>query len=118
VPHICYQISTRGQRPNTELIVETFGPDALTSRGLVKIEPTLQLPGHQDIFIIGDVIDRNEQKQAYKAQAHADTAVANILSLLRGKAKLKKYTGTVEFLCLTNGKVSICILSILHLCVA
>lgn len=105
-------MSTRGQRPNTELFVESFGQDTLTSRGLIKVEPTLQLPGHQDIFVIGDVIDWNEQKQSFKAQAHADIAVANVLSLLKGQKKLKKYTGIFELIVLTNGRVSVCILDV------
>ncbi|KAF9454135.1 FAD/NAD(P)-binding domain-containing protein [Macrolepiota fuliginosa MF-IS2] len=97
-------ISTRGQRPNTELFVESFGQESLTSRGLVKVEATLQLPGHKDIFVIGDVIDWDEQKQSIKAQAHADIAVANVLSQLKGQMKLKKYTGTLEMIFLTNGR--------------
>ncbi|KAF5352398.1 hypothetical protein D9756_005947 [Leucocoprinus leucothites] len=97
-------LSTRGQRPNSELIAESFGADTLNSRRLVKVEHTLQLKGHQDIFVIGDVIDWNEQKQAFKAQAHADIAVGNLLSLLKGQNKFKKYTGSFEFLFLTNGK--------------
>ncbi|KXN88798.1 hypothetical protein AN958_06667 [Leucoagaricus sp. SymC.cos] len=97
-------VSTRGQRPNTELIQETFGMEALTSRGLVKIEATFQLPGHRNIFVIGDVVDWNEQKQSLKANAHADIAVTNILSLLNGRTSLKKYTGSLELLVLTNGR--------------
>jgi len=97
-------VSTRGQKPNTDLFAESFGKDTLTERKLIKVEPTLQLPGHQDIFVVGDVIDWKEQKQAFKAQAHADIAVANALSLLKGQKSSKKYTGSTEFLFLSNGR--------------
>lgn len=101
------QVSTRGQKPNTELIAESFGKDTLTSQRLVKVEPTLQLPGHKDIFVIGDVIDWKEQKQALKALAHADIAVANLISQLEGRRHSKKYTGSTELLFLSNGRVSL-----------
>lgn len=98
-------ISSRGQRPNTEIFTESFGHGTLTSRGLVKVEPTLQLPGHQDIFVIGDVIDWDEQKQVFKAQRHADVAVANVLAMINGQAgNLKQYKGSPELIILVNGR--------------
>ncbi|KAJ3561675.1 hypothetical protein NP233_g10050 [Leucocoprinus birnbaumii] len=97
-------ISTRGQRPNTELISDSFGADALTSSGHVKVESTLQLPGHKDIFVMGDVIDWKEQKQAFKAGNHAAVVVANVLALINGQKNLKRYSGSPEFLFVTNGK--------------
>lgn len=68
----------RGPRPNTDFI-STLGPDTLTDRGTVKVQPTLQLLHYPTIYAAGDVIDWNEQKQAVKGYWHAAVVVANIL---------------------------------------
>jgi len=74
----------------------------------VKVEPTLQLPGQRDIFAIGDIIDWDEQKQLAKAHAHAEVVIPNVIALLNDQSsKLKAYKGTVEYLALINGSVSL-----------
>jgi NADH dehydrogenase FAD-containing subunit len=71
----------------------------------VRVEPTLQLIGHDNIFVIGDVIDWNEQKQAAKANVHADLIVPNVLAILQGKTPRNKYKGSMEGIFVSNGKV-------------
>jgi NADH dehydrogenase FAD-containing subunit len=70
------------------------------------VEPTLQLVGHKDIFVIGDIIDWDEQKQAAKANVHANLIVPNVLSVLQDKAAQNKYKGSMEAIFVSNGKVS------------
>ncbi|KDR73138.1 hypothetical protein GALMADRAFT_125165 [Galerina marginata CBS 339.88] len=95
-------VPTRGPRPNTKF-VQSLGPNALTSAGYIKVTPTLQVPDHPHIFAGGDVIDWNEQKQAFKAQAHASVIAKNVLSLLNEKS-LVPYKTAFEGVLLTNGK--------------
>uniref|UniRef100_A0A0W0FF03 FAD/NAD(P)-binding domain-containing protein n=1 Tax=Moniliophthora roreri TaxID=221103 RepID=A0A0W0FF03_MONRR len=84
----------------------TCGPDTLTSRGFVKVKPTLQLPQHPNIFAAGDIIDWNEQKQAAKIKAHVSVVLKNITSYLSGKTITNKYKGSTELIIITNGKAS------------
>jgi NADH dehydrogenase FAD-containing subunit len=60
---------------------------------------------YRDIFAVGDAIDTVEQKQISKARAHADIVSANIVAYLSG-GDLKSYKGSIEFIIVTNGKVS------------
>jgi len=96
-------VLTTGPRPNTSFI-STLGPDALTDRGTVRVNPTLQLVSHPDIYAAGDVIDWAEQKQAAKAGAHAAVIIANILSAVAGKTPTTQYKGSLELIVITNGK--------------
>lgn len=107
--HFSPQLTTRGPRPNTEFIATSLGPDTLTKGGLVKITPTLQLAAYPDIYALGDVLDLPEQKQIAKATSHASIVSTNILRSVDGKGKkLKEYSGSVEMIVVTNGRVSYC----------
>jgi len=96
-------VTTRGSRPNTAFL-SSLGPKTLTSKGHVKIRPTLQLLAHSDIFALGDVLDVEEQKQAGKVHAHAKVVAANVLSVLEDKEPKSVYKGSIEMIVVTNGK--------------
>ncbi|KAG6844176.1 hypothetical protein H0H87_009146 [Tephrocybe sp. NHM501043] len=98
-------IQTRGPRPNTAIVSAALGDASLSSVGLIKVRPTLQLVEHNNIFAAGDVIDWKEQKQSIKASAHGRLVAANIQALLNNKA-LKPYQGSTEMIVITNGKNS------------
>ncbi|KAJ7070851.1 FAD/NAD(P)-binding domain-containing protein [Mycena amicta] len=97
-------IPTRGPRPKTAFIEKSLGSSVLDERGQVKVQPTLQLLDHPNIFAVGDVINYVEQKQVMKAMAHAGIVAANIISLLSGSSALKPYKGSTEIILVTNGK--------------
>lgn len=88
------------------MIGESLGNNVLTARKNVKVLPTLQLPAHPSIFALGDIIDWNEQKQAFKSYSHGSVITANILSLLSGSKAQKKYKTGTEIIIVTNGRVS------------
>ncbi|KAG6840624.1 hypothetical protein C0991_005476 [Blastosporella zonata] len=98
-------IQARGPRPNTAFVSEALGTAALSSLGLIKVRPTLQLPQYDNIFAAGDVIDWKEQKQSAKAAVHGAIVAANIQALLNNKS-LKPYKGSMEMIVITNGKAS------------
>jgi len=77
----------------------------LTDTGFVKVQPTLQLSTHPEIFAVGDVVDLPEQKQLFKAQRHAAIVAANIVAYLRGRP-LKPYKGDPEVIFISIGKVN------------
>lgn len=87
------QIPTRGGPPNTEFIA------------------SLQLTGYPGIFAAGDITDCKEVKQVAN-YGHSKTIVANIVSFLDGKRLQAQYKPMFEFIFLTNGAVSVSVLSI------
>ncbi|KAF5381835.1 hypothetical protein D9757_008355 [Collybiopsis confluens] len=110
-------IPTWGARPNTSYLP----PNLLSSTGYVQVLPTLQLPGHPNIFALGDIIDWDEQKSARKAaNVQAPKVQANIIEYLQlaeaagessgvvdlaASRKSAKYAGGTEMSIITNGKV-------------
>jgi NADH dehydrogenase FAD-containing subunit len=76
----------------------------LTNDGFVRVQPTLQLNGHPNIFSGGDVIEWAEQRQEAKAGKHASIIAANVVAYLEGKS-LQEYKGSVEMIAITNGRV-------------
>lgn len=100
------QMSTIGPQPNTEFIAKSLGSDALTDNGCIKVEPTLQLLKHPEIYAVGDVVDYPEQKQYMKAVNHANIVAANIIASIQNKP-LSPYKGSTEMIVITIGKVSI-----------
>jgi len=99
-------VPIRGPRPNTKFIGESLGSDTLSASGYVKVQPSLQLFGHPNIFSAGDVIDWQEEKQAVKVMSQAPIAANNIAAVLSGNtAALKQYKGSSEMIVVTNGKV-------------
>ncbi|KIY62463.1 FAD/NAD(P)-binding domain-containing protein [Cylindrobasidium torrendii FP15055 ss-10] len=98
-------VSTRGGLPNTAFL-KTLDPSILSSSGHVKVKPTLQVQGHDDIYVMGDIIEWEEQRNAIKAQAHMGIVVPNILSSVAGNPPTKEYKGSYEIIALTNGRNS------------
>ncbi|KII93158.1 hypothetical protein PLICRDRAFT_101083 [Plicaturopsis crispa FD-325 SS-3] len=88
---------------NTEFI-QSLGPDVLTRDGYIRVRPTLQLVGADDIFAVGDAIDWEEKKQVVKVHGHVAVAVPNILSYVAGQPVAKQYKGSFELAIITNGK--------------
>jgi len=76
-------IQSTGGKVNSQ-VLEKLVP-TLISRNGVKVEPTLQLPGYKNIYVIGDLADLPEQKQAMKAPNHAAIASKNVLASINGK---------------------------------
>lgn len=100
------QVQTRGTRPNTEFVAASIGAASLSSNGLIRVRPTLQLVDYDNIFAAGDIIDWKEQKQAPKARTHGEIAAANVLAIIQ-KRPLKPYKGSTEMIVITNGKACI-----------
>jgi len=99
------QAMTSGPIPNTGMIAESLGQDAVTTRKYVKVLPTLQLKSHPAIFALGDILDWDEQKQLFKTSGQASVIAANILSVLGGSEPRKNYKSGPEMILVTNGKV-------------
>ena len=73
----------------------------------MKVEPTLQLPGHPGVFAAGDIVDWDERKSGSKAGAHARVVVANIMNFVEDKPVKKVYGGSPEYIVIPIGKVNL-----------
>ncbi len=69
-----------GVVPNGELPGAAF-PGCLNEQGFVHVLPTLQLPGHPNVFVVGDANDCGVEKTAQNARRQAAVAAANIVAL-------------------------------------
>lgn len=84
-------------------LLRNLVPQAISSNG-VKVKPTFQLEGHDDIFVIGDLADLPEQKQAAKATGHAAVVNTNITTLINGNGKpLADYKAPKEMIMVNIG---------------
>lgn len=77
----------------------------MNSRGLVAVQPTLELPNHPGVFAFGDIIDWPEQKQLGKAPGQIGVVSANVQSFLAGSKPAKLYKSPPEMIVIPIGKV-------------
>lgn len=73
-----------GVVPNSKLAAASF-PGCLNEHGFVRVQPTLQLHGHPNVFAVGDVNDCGVEKTAQNARRQAAVAAANVVALASGK---------------------------------
>ncbi|KIJ42085.1 hypothetical protein M422DRAFT_171420 [Sphaerobolus stellatus SS14] len=92
-----------GGRANNDWVGQSLGETVLSKTGFVKVKPTLQVQGHNNIFAMGDMIDWAEQKQSFKAKQHASVVATNILPVLEGQVSKKEYKSMGEAMIVTNG---------------
>lgn len=81
-------IWTAGIRPNG--LIQSLGTELATG-GRVRVEPSLQLPGHPEVFVIGDAAYAEDERGqplpmvAPVAAQQADCAVGNVRRLIEGR---------------------------------
>ncbi|KAI5479230.1 hypothetical protein MNV49_003924 [Pseudohyphozyma bogoriensis] len=88
--------------PNSSLL-HAYSPSTINKRGFIKVQPSLQVTGHDNFFAIGDVNDVPEDKLAVLATWQAPIIAANVVSLIAGKAPAKKYTAAGAIAMITVG---------------
>ncbi|MHC0039005.1 NAD(P)/FAD-dependent oxidoreductase [Pseudoneobacillus sp. C159] len=88
-----------GVRGNS--IIEKSGIEAM--RGRVKVQPDLRVPGHDNIFIIGDSslvineeINRPYPPTAQIAMQQGETCAKNLAALVRGKAEFETFKPDIK----------------------
>lgn len=82
-----------GGRPNTAYMRPHLD-HALDAHGRVRVQPTLQVEGHETLFALGDITDLDENKMAWHVGGHIAPAAINISRILAGernRSKLKTY---------------------------
>lgn len=99
------QVQTSGPRPNTEFLASSLGANVLDERKFVIVSQQLRVIDHPSVFVAGDIVGWEEEKQFAKTVGQAAVVAENIISHLANKPLKKLYTGSPEMLILTNGKV-------------
>jgi len=80
-------LTVGNQRPNTTMFEQALG-DTLTPTGFIKVHPTLQVEGHENMFVIGDALNLQVAKLASNCRWQADIVAKNVLAYLKSAKKL------------------------------
>lgn len=80
-----------GAAPVTGLLGSELSAAVRRPTGLLEVLPTLQLPGYDHVFALGDVTAIVEAKKAKAAEDHAQVVAANIRTLIGGGGELAGY---------------------------
>jgi len=91
-----------GITPNYSFMEKNFS-DSLNAKNQIKVNSYLQLKEQKNIFAIGDVGDRQEEKTAQNAENQAEIIVKNICALDRDE-KLTEYRTKPRALIISLGK--------------
>src|SRR5207248_1761479 len=78
-----------GVAPNSDYLSDELA-EARGTDGFVKVGPTLQLAGHDNVFAIGDV-STADAKMAGLAGRQAQLVAENIIKLVSGDHELTEY---------------------------
>ncbi len=91
-----------GIKPNYEFLKKNFSA-SLTSNHAVKVTPTLQVEGRQNIFAAGDISSIPEEKTAQNAEKQAEMVVRNIYHCEK-KEILEEYRSEPRIMVISLGK--------------
>lgn len=101
VPYLLEQtLSLAGEEQTFDLVIQAVGFSLNTEiypaawkndRGALKVRPTLQLVGEDNVFALGDLTDLNEIKLAYLAETQAGVVSKNLATLIKNGTSLKEY---------------------------
>lgn len=75
----------------------------LNQDGTVKVQPTLQVTGRENVYAVGDITDVPESKRADAARHQARVVVSNIANQIEGNEADVTYLPTKEWVVLPLG---------------
>ncbi len=78
-----------GVVPSSDYLADVLAPSRRDD-GFIEVGPTLQIPGHPTVFVVGDVSTADSKMAAF-AGHQAATVVANITALAAGSRDLEEY---------------------------
>ena len=77
-------------KPNTQMFLANFG-SAVNEKGLLKTRPTLQLEGHDNIFVTGDISNLPHNHAYGNLEPAIKVALANITAFAKGEPVTATY---------------------------
>jgi len=91
-----------GIKPNSQFMLPYF-KDKLDEKGFIKTNNFLQLEGHKNIFVAGDVTNIKEEKLAQNSLIHAELIIKNIKNLEKNK-QIEEYNSKPRIMVISLGK--------------
>lgn len=73
-----------GVRANGGFLAASLRPEAVTSRGQLRVDGTLRVRGYDNVYALGDLTDLAEAKMAGHAMRHAAVVAENVVAQVRG----------------------------------
>lgn len=92
-----------GSRANSGYLVGTEYESLLHPDGTLRVDATMQVSGHENVYAVGDLTDVRESKRADAARQQARVVISNIASQLSGDAPEVSYEPTKEWVILPLG---------------
>ncbi|MSS84014.1 FAD-dependent oxidoreductase [Actinomycetaceae bacterium WB03_NA08] len=92
-----------GAQPASGFLRGTEFGSALNQDGTIKVQPTLQVQGFDNVYAVGDITDVPESKRADAARHQARVVVANIAEQIEGNTPDVIYRPTKEWVVLPLG---------------
>ena len=92
-----------GATANSGYLAGTEYEELLHPNGTIRVDPTLQVKGHSNVYAIGDITDVRESKRADAARQQARVVIANITHQLEGGEPDISYQPTKEWVILPLG---------------
>lgn len=92
-----------GSQANSGYLVNTEYSHVLNKDGTVKVEPTMQVAGHTNVYAVGDISDVPESKRADAARHQARVVIANIAGQIEGGHADTIYRPTKEWVVVPLG---------------
>ncbi|ERN06850.1 hypothetical protein AMTR_s00005p00239090 [Amborella trichopoda] len=86
----CHFLCT-GKKINSSWLKGTAFEDSLDERGFLKVDRSLMLEGHPNVFAVGYITNMKEMRQGLLAQKHAEVVAENIRKLSKGSNKIITY---------------------------
>jgi len=87
------KVVATGMRANSQPLQPLLN-DALTTNGYLRVRPTLQVEGHDNVFAIGDILDLLIPKLAANIRKQKKVIATNLQSLILGKRPTKELSSS------------------------
>lgn len=92
-----------GSQPASGFLFNTDYEGILNTDGTIKVRPTLQVVGHDNVYAVGDITDVRESKRADAARHQARVVISNIANQIEGNDADVAYQPTKEWVVLPLG---------------
>ena len=92
-----------GARANTGFLIGSGYESVMNPNGTIRVDATMQVVDHPNVYAVGDLTDVRESKRADAARQQARVVIANITAQIEGETPDALYEPTKEWVILPLG---------------
>ena len=92
-----------GARANTGFLIGSDYESVMNPNGTIRVDATMQVVDHPNVYAVGDLTDVRESKRADAARQQARVVIANITAQIEGETPDALYEPTKEWVILPLG---------------